>query len=109
MTPVQLFKCLADDTRLQCLLLIEVHEELCVCDLTDALQVSQPKISRHLAHLRKCDLVQTRKQDQWVYYRLNLQLPDWVFELLHHTRINNQEYLQDCIKRLKQNSKLTHC
>jgi ArsR family transcriptional regulator len=47
------FKMLADSTRLRCLLLMQAEGELCVCELTHALNLSQPKISRHLAHLRE--------------------------------------------------------
>ncbi|WP_272492994.1 metalloregulator ArsR/SmtB family transcription factor [Atopomonas sediminilitoris] len=76
MTPNDLFKALSDDTRLQCLLLMG-ERELCVCDLTDALQLAQPKISRHLALLRSLGLVLDRRQGQWVYYRINPELPAW--------------------------------
>jgi len=44
MNPVNFYKCLADETRLLSLLLIDKEGELCVCELTDALDVSQPKI-----------------------------------------------------------------
>ena len=57
MEPVQFYKCLADETRLKSLLLIEKEQELCVCELMAALEESQPKISRHLAQLRKCGLL----------------------------------------------------
>ncbi|WP_372622237.1 ArsR/SmtB family transcription factor, partial [Alteromonas stellipolaris] len=57
LSPLSLFKCLAEETRLKTLLMLCVKDELCVCDLTEALNLSQPKISRHLADLRKCELV----------------------------------------------------
>ncbi len=47
-----LFQLLSDPTRLRCLLLMQVEGELCVCELTHALDLSQPKISRHLAGAR---------------------------------------------------------
>ncbi|MFO5697880.1 metalloregulator ArsR/SmtB family transcription factor, partial [Klebsiella pneumoniae] len=50
--PLQLFKNLADETRLGIVLLLKARGELCVCDLCTALAQSQPKISRHLAMLR---------------------------------------------------------
>ncbi|MEO9274926.1 metalloregulator ArsR/SmtB family transcription factor [Marinomonas sp. 5E14-1] len=53
MDPSLFFKALADDTRLRCLLLIKQFTELCVCELMEALNETQPKISRHLAQLRK--------------------------------------------------------
>ena len=52
LTPTTVFKCLADDTRVRTMLLITREGELCVCELTCALNESQPKVSRHLAQLR---------------------------------------------------------
>ncbi len=80
--PAQFFKCLADETRLRCLLLLQQRGELCVCELTLALQMSQPNISRHLALLRTCRLLQDRRQGAWVYYRLHPDLPDWALAVL---------------------------
>ena len=80
--PTQFFKCLADETRLRCLVLLQRRGELCVCELTQALQMSQPKISRHLALLRTCRLLQDRRQGAWVYYRLHPALPDWALAVL---------------------------
>jgi ArsR family transcriptional regulator len=82
MQPAQFFKCLADETRLRCLILLQRRGELCVCELTKALQMSQPKISRHLALLRTCRLLQDRRQGAWVYYRLHPALPDWALAVL---------------------------
>ena len=81
--PAHFFKCLADETRLRCLLLLQRRGELCVCELTQALQMSQPKISRHLALLRTCRLLQDRRQGAWVYYRLHPDLPDWALAVLN--------------------------
>ena len=60
--PIQLFKILADETRLGIVLLLSELGELCVCDLCTALAQSQPKISRHLALLRESGLLLDRKQ-----------------------------------------------
>ncbi|BDM63127.1 transcriptional regulator [Shewanella sp. NFH-SH190041] len=77
MTPLLLFKALADDTRLRLLLLLQQQGELCVCELMMALGQSQPKISRHLALLRRTGLLADRRQGQWVFYRIDESLPDW--------------------------------
>ena len=76
------FRALADETRRRCLLLIVEHGELCVCELTHALGLPQPKVSHHLGALRKSGLVSDRKQGLWVYYRLHPDLPAWCRELL---------------------------
>ncbi|WP_394234382.1 metalloregulator ArsR/SmtB family transcription factor [Pseudomonas anguilliseptica] len=81
-TPTELFKALADETRVRLIQLLVSEGELCVCELTAALDESQPKISRHLALLRSSGLLADRRAGQWVYYRLHPQLPDWVTPLL---------------------------
>lgn len=80
LTALNLCKLLSDDTRLNTVLLIQAEQELCVCELTAALMETQPKISRHLAMLRKAGLLQDRRQGQWVYYRLAEDLPLWASE-----------------------------
>ena len=83
MDQVNFFKCLSDETRLNIVTLVTENKELCVCDLTEKLQLSQPKISRHLALLRSSGLLQDRRQGQWVYYSLNPNLPTWCIDVLN--------------------------
>jgi ArsR family transcriptional regulator, arsenate/arsenite/antimonite-responsive transcriptional repressor len=85
MSPAQFFKCLSDDTRLRCVALLQKQGKLCVCELTAALDLSQPKISRHLALLRQCGLLMDSREGQWVYYQINPKLPDWAFPILVNT------------------------
>ncbi len=63
------FTALADRTRRRILNLIR-DQELCVCFLTEVLDVSQPKISRHLAYLRNAEIVAARRDGKWMYYRI---------------------------------------
>ena len=63
------FRAFADPTRLRILHLLHDHE-LCVGDLTQIINVPQPTASRHLAYLRKAQLVVTRKEGLWIYYSL---------------------------------------
>jgi ArsR family transcriptional regulator len=79
------FKALCDLTRLRMLVLLGREGELCVCELTHALNEIQPKISRHLALLREIGVVLDRRQGQWIYYRLNPDLPDWARTVLSAT------------------------
>jgi ArsR family transcriptional regulator len=67
------------------LVLLISQGELCVCELTHALQESQPKISRHLAQLRELGVVLDRREGQWIYYRMNPALPAWSGEVLAAT------------------------
>ena len=100
MSPLIFFKCLAEDTRLKSLLLIFEHQELCVCDLQRALQLSQPKVSRHLAELRKGALLVDERRGRWVYYRLHPELPPWARGILQQTQVHHTEYLATCRQRL---------
>jgi len=84
-SPVLFFKCLSDETRLRCVTLLQQEGKLCVCELTAALDLSQPKISRHLASLRQCGLLQDSREGQWVFYQINPELPDWTSSLLNNT------------------------
>jgi ArsR family transcriptional regulator, arsenate/arsenite/antimonite-responsive transcriptional repressor len=65
----QVFRALADSTRLRLLHLMH-GRELCVCYLVEVLEVPQPKISRHLAYLRRAGLVLARREGKWMHYRL---------------------------------------
>jgi len=65
------FKALADETRLRILKLLE-HGELCVCDLTAALEMTQPNVSFHLGILKAAGLIRDRREGRWSYYDLDL-------------------------------------
>ncbi len=65
----QIFKAFADETRMRILHILTAGE-LCVCDIMSILNLPQSKVSRHLAYLRKCGLVNIRKDGLWVYYSL---------------------------------------
>jgi ArsR family transcriptional regulator, arsenate/arsenite/antimonite-responsive transcriptional repressor len=66
-----LFRALADTTRLRLLNLI-ADREICVCYFVEILRMSQPKISRHLAYLRKAEIVAARREGKWMHYRLTI-------------------------------------
>jgi len=89
----ELFKALSDPTRLRCLSLLVSADELCVCELTRALDLPQPRVSHHLAALRRAALVSDRKAGLWIYYRLNPDLAPWIVEVLRATAqgINTQQ------------------
>lgn len=65
----RLFHALADRTRLR-LLHLMAEQEVCVCHFAEVLQAPQPKISRHLAYLRRAGLVTARRDGKWMHYRL---------------------------------------
>ena len=88
-SPEALFQMLSDTTRLRAVMLLAAEQQLCVCELTHALNLSQPKISRHLAHLREGGLLLAQREGQWMYYRIDPALPDWARNILHHTLLGN--------------------
>jgi ArsR family transcriptional regulator len=86
MDPERLFSALSDTTRLRALKLIQSEGEVCVCELTFALEESQPKISRHLALLRDAGILTPRREGTWMHYSLDPNLPVWArrsIKLLH--------------------------
>lgn len=92
--PLNFHKCLSDETRLKSVLLVRHFNELCVCDLAAALQLSQPKISRHLAELRQQQVLVGDRRGKWVYYQLNPELPDWTLNVLQQTASADPDWLK---------------
>jgi ArsR family transcriptional regulator len=63
------FAALSDETRLRLLNLMK-NREVCVCYLQEVLKTNQPKISRHLAYLKRAGVVEARRDGKWTHYRL---------------------------------------
>ena len=83
---VQLFKALADETRLRILNLL-IRGDLCVCDIMNILRIGQSKASRHLAYLKNAGLATDRREGLWMHYSLagpsgalHQQVLDWLEE-----------------------------
>ncbi|WP_413282391.1 metalloregulator ArsR/SmtB family transcription factor [Vibrio sp. MA40-2] len=111
MLPHQFFKLLSDETRVRCLLMIAREEKVCVGEIADALNESQPKISRHLALLRASGVVVDIRQRQWVFYRLSDQLPGWMKKQIKGLVDSNclkEEYQRD-IQRLSEMKSRPEC
>ncbi|MDO9527578.1 MAG: metalloregulator ArsR/SmtB family transcription factor [Syntrophales bacterium] len=68
----EFLKALSDETRLRIMVLLS-QKEMCVCEICEVLDESQPKVSRHLAKLRDAGLVRDNRQGQWVFYYVNLE------------------------------------
>lgn len=90
----QLFRALADQTRLRLVALLSPGE-LCVCHLAEALDLSQPMISRHLGILKNAGVVKTRRQGSWIYYQLAAQ-----------TDVHRSHHLGALRRRFKMNKEL---
>lgn len=92
--PIVFYKSLTDSIRLKTLMLAHYHGELCVCELMEAMsEGSQPKVSRNLAVLKKANVITDRKHGQWVFYRINTDLPLWAKAVIAETTENNIELI----------------
>jgi len=99
--PIQFFKGLTDEVRLRCLMLIQYEGELCVCEMMAALEEIQPKVSRHLALMKKSGLLVDRRQGQWMYYRVNPELPSWAKTVISEATENNVAFIEQSLRRLE--------
>jgi ArsR family transcriptional regulator len=82
-------KLLGDKTRLTIMALLK-ERSLCVCDIVDLLETSQPNASQHLRKLKSAGLVNETRKGQWIYYSLNIEDKPYV------------ETVLDCIPSLKE-------
>lgn len=99
--PFEIFKALGDETRLRLVhLFLQTPDDLCVCEMTDALSLPQYQISKHLTILKNAGLLLARREGTWVYYRLDREesplLRDLFKVLSRH--LNQQTFDTDAIK-----------
>lgn len=107
--PSEVLKALSDETRLR-ILNILYEKELCVCDIMEALQISQAKASRHLIYMKNAGLLQDRRNAQWVYYSvIKVESMKFLDSLVYDDLRNVEPYnsdlqsLNDWLKRKKIN------
>ena len=96
------YAALSDETRLRLVSLMK-DGEVCVCHLQDVLKTNQPKISRHLAYLRRAGVVEARRDGKWMHYRLkevNGDLGKIMAQTLSH--LGHQLQIKKDSQRLKQ-------
>lgn len=92
------FRALADPTRLRLIHLMS-EQEICVCYFIEIIGAPQPKISRHLAYLRRAGLVAARREGKWMHYRLTVPRQAHAAAILKTTLEalkNNPEMQRDC-------------
>ena len=97
-----LFRALADPTRLRLLNLIG-DQEICVCYLVEILRMSQPKISRHLAYLRKAGIVAARREGKWMHYRIATPSDQVAARILRETmkHLSDKSEMKRDVSRLR--------
>ena len=81
-----LFRALADRTRLR-LLSLMADTEICVCFFVEVLGTNQPKISRHLAYLRRARVVSARREGKWMHYRIAEPPDPHAARVFHEVRV----------------------
>ena len=98
------FHMLSDQTRLRALALMAREGEMCVCEFVYALELSQPKISRHMLALRDAGIVVSSRHAQWVFYSINPDLHAWQQQALSAAMeaIKNEKLVIQDKKRLNQ-------
>lgn len=77
----ELLKVLSDKTRLMILSMLQ-EREMCVCDIVEVLQTTQPNVSQHLRRLKSGGLVKETRRSQWVYYSLHVEDKPYVHDIL---------------------------
>lgn len=95
------FRALADSTRLRIINLIG-DQEVCVCFFVEILKTNQPKISRHLAYLRRAGIVSARREGIWMHYRLSAPSDENAARVLQDVRewLAKDDLMQQDSKRL---------
>jgi ArsR family transcriptional regulator len=78
------FRALGDNTRLRLLNLMG-EQEICVCYFVEILEQGQPKISRHLAYLRRAGIVEARREGKWMHYRIVMSPNTGAAQVLRQT------------------------
>ena len=85
---LSLAKIFSDLNRLKILALILRDKEVCVCEVCDTLELSQPLVSRHLKQMKEANILQAHKNGKWVIYSLHEKpssaLDSWAHELKKH-------------------------
>ncbi len=102
---IPVFKALGDETRLRIVnLLLQSDTALCVCEMTDALQLPQYHISRHLIILKNTGLVESHRDGTWIYYRIAANINECVNDLLDvikkHFKKNYNSDIKSLTERL---------
>lgn len=96
-----IFDVIADPTRRRVLAVLATEGELCVCEITAALDEIQPKVSRHLAIIREAGLVVARRHGTWMFYCIAVPLARWQKDIIEAMRDGAVPELPADRKRLR--------
>lgn len=100
---VEIFKALGDETRLRLVnLFLQTDDDLCVCEMVDALELPQYQISKHLTILKNAGLLQGTREGTWVYYRLDREESPLLRDLFKVLGRHLSQVLADDTGKLRQ-------
>ena len=107
---IKVFKTLSDETKIRILKILQQRDELCVCEIMQALNISQSRASRNLGILKDAGFVVGRRDGLWIHYSINEKKINEYHESLNELLknwLNNQDIIQEDRKRLKKAAKLS--
>ena len=83
--PAEVFAAISNAVRLRCLVLVATSDDVCVCEVEEALQIAQPAASKALNALKAAGLVTARRDANWNYYSLDADMADWLRAIVDST------------------------
>ncbi|MDD5454412.1 MAG: metalloregulator ArsR/SmtB family transcription factor [Candidatus Ratteibacteria bacterium] len=107
---IKVFKALSDETRLRILKILQERDELCVCEIMQALNISQTRASRNLGILKDAGFITDRRKGLWVFYCVNKEKTNeyhTAINKLAKNWLNDKEIIREDRKRLKRAVKLS--
>ena len=107
---IKVFKIFSDETRLRMLMILD-REELCVCEISNILEVSQPTISKNLSRLKDLGFVLDQRRDKYVFYKLNEEstLLNKTVENIKNLYNESQVFIDDDKKLNEKNLRTSKC
>ena len=98
---IEFFKVLSDETRFRIIMILQ-EKELCVCEMCEILQISQPNMSRNLSKLKDLGMVKDKRQGQMIFYYLNIET-DIIANILNQLYLYKLNYntIEEDMERLK--------
>lgn len=109
-TLIKVFKSISDITRLRIIKILQEKDELCVCEIVQALDISQTRASRNLGILKNAGFVVDRRDGLWIYYSINKEMSNkyhMQINILIKDWLNNEKIVQKDKERLKKINKST--
>ena len=109
-TLIKVFKSISDITRLRIIKILQEKDELCVCEIVQALDISQTRASRNLGILKNAGFVVDRRDGLWIYYSINKEMSNQYhmqINILIKDWLNNEKIVQKDKERLKKTNKYT--